>query len=82
VSLIVLPLILAALSRWAPRQRIVLGIFGLLLVLAISAQVLLGVLLQFDGATGPLYRFSPPDKGSAQLTPAQGEGSTLSRSSV
>ena len=65
LSLLTLTLLLAALSRWAPQQKTVLAIFASLLVLAIAAQVWLGVLLQFDGGDGPLYRFSPPDKSSA-----------------
>ena len=85
VSLIVLPLVLAALARWAPRQKSVLAVFASLLVLAIAFQVFLGVLLQFDGGSGPIYRWSNPtekkDKDSASAMPAQ-SGSTLSRSSV
>ena len=81
ISLIVLPLVLAALSRWAPRQKSALGVFAALLVLAIAAQVLLGILLTFDGMNGPLYRFAPPDKDSASVAPAQ-DGLTFSRSSV
>jgi uncharacterized membrane protein len=65
VTLLVLTLLLAALSRWAPQQRTVLAIFASLLVLAIAAQVWLGVLLQFDGGDGPLYRFTPAGKISA-----------------
>lgn len=85
LSLIVLPLVLAALARWAPRQRSVLAIFAGLLVLAIAAQVFLGVLLQFDGGSGPLYRFSRPaektDKDSASVLPDRA-GSTSARSSA
>jgi uncharacterized membrane protein len=81
ISLILLPLLLAAFSRWAPRQKIVLAVFASLLVLVVSAQVFLGVLLTFDGGSGPLYRFAPPDKDSAAVAPAQ-FGSTFSRSSV
>ena len=59
LSLIVLTLILAALSQWSPRNKAVLGLFALLLVLVISAQTWLGILLQFEGSEGPLLRFSP-----------------------
>jgi uncharacterized membrane protein len=83
VSLLVLPLLLAALSRLAPQQKTMLAIFGLLLVLAMAAQVWLGVLLTFDGADpkAPLLRFTPPDKDSASLVSPQ-DGSTFSTSSV
>ena len=36
-------------------------------MLAIAAQVWLGVLLQFDGMEGPLTRFSP-EKSAAAIT--------------
>lgn len=56
--LVILTLVLAALARWASQQKTVLTIFSALLVLAIAFQVWLGILLQFDGGDGPLYRFS------------------------
>jgi hypothetical protein len=47
-ALVVLPLFLAVLARVARRSRGTAGVFSLLLVLAMGAQVWLGVLLLFD----------------------------------
>jgi uncharacterized membrane protein len=66
--LVILTLLLAALARWASQQKTVLTIFAALLVLAIALQVWLGILLQFDGGDGPLYRFSnQKDSTSASI---------------
>ena len=62
-SILVLVLILALLTRFAPRSRVFLSGFALLLVLVMAAQVWLGVLLIFDGGRGPLARF----KNSAEV---------------
>jgi uncharacterized membrane protein len=56
-SILVLVLILALLTRFAPRSRVLLSAFAFLLVLVMAAQVWLGVLLIFDGDRGPLARF-------------------------
>jgi heme A synthase len=55
---ILLPLLLAAVGRWAPKQKIALIVLTTLLVLAIAAQVWLGVLLLFDTPVGPVVRFN------------------------
>lgn len=59
-SILVLVLILALLTRFAPRSRIFLFAFSLLLVLVMAAQAWLGVVLTFDGGSGPLARFKNP----------------------
>jgi uncharacterized membrane protein len=56
-SILLLMLILALLTRFLPRSRVLLGLFSLLLVAVMAAQVWLGVLLTFDGGRGPLARF-------------------------
>jgi uncharacterized membrane protein len=56
-SILVLVLILAALTRFAPRGRVLLSGFSLLLVLCMAAQVWVGVLMLFDEDRGPLSRF-------------------------
>lgn len=56
-AIIVLPLILAMLARWAPRQKIVLGLFVVLLLLAIAAQIWLGTLMTLDTPAGSIFRF-------------------------
>jgi len=57
-SLIGLPLIMAGLSRWAPRQKILLALCTLLLIGVIAAQVWIGVLLLFDGTSGTILHFN------------------------
>ena len=56
-SILVLTLILALITRFAPRSRFILGVFGVLLVAAMAGQVWLGVLLTFDGDHGSLSKF-------------------------
>jgi len=64
-SILVLTLILALLTRFAPRSRVFLGAFAFLLVLVMAAQIWLGVLLIFDGDHGPLARFKNPAEAAA-----------------
>jgi uncharacterized membrane protein len=53
-SILVLCLVLALLTRFAPRSRVILSFFSVLLVGVMAVQVWLGVLLLFDGGQGPL----------------------------
>jgi uncharacterized membrane protein len=74
-SIIVLPLLMALLSRIARRSRAILGLFSLLLVAALAAQVWLGILLMFDQAkvspdAGPWYRFQKPAASIAATQPS------------
>jgi uncharacterized membrane protein len=56
-SIVVLSLILAMITRWGPRRKVMLSIFAALLVLCLAAQVWLGVLMLFDTNGGSLiYR--------------------------
>jgi heme A synthase len=57
-ALIVLPLLLAIFARFAPKQKWLLTVCTTLLVLALAAQVWLGVLLLFDGPGGTIFRFA------------------------
>lgn len=59
-ALLVLPLILALVARFARRSKALLWIFGLLLIIALGVQVWLGVLLLFDTPTGDIYQFNQP----------------------
>jgi hypothetical protein len=52
ISIVVLPLILAMLAKWAPQRRLPLTLVAILLVAAIGIQVWLGVLMLFDGPAG------------------------------
>ncbi len=56
-TLIVLPLILAGVGKWAPKNKLLLGSLALVLLLAILAQLWIGLLLSFDGSAGGLTRF-------------------------
>ena len=47
-AIIVLPLFMMLLARFARRSRAMVGLFGMLLVLALAAQVWVGALLMFD----------------------------------
>lgn len=58
VTIVVLTLILAILARWGKRNKVMLTIFALLMVVAIAAQVWLGVLMMFDTTSGSLTRFN------------------------
>jgi hypothetical protein len=58
VSIVVLLLLGATLTRTAPRHRGLTVIFMLLGVLAIAGQIWMGVLLLFDSEIGPMTRFN------------------------
>ena len=53
-SILVLTLFLAIFSRFAGRSKLLLWLFGSLLVIALAAQLWLGLLLILTGADGPL----------------------------
>ncbi|MBV8780227.1 MAG: hypothetical protein JO353_02410 [Phycisphaerae bacterium] len=57
VLIVALPVLLAIISRYMPRSRLLLPATILLLLLAIAGQIWLGVLLIFDGNAGPVSRF-------------------------
>jgi hypothetical protein len=57
-AIVVLPLVLAMLARWAPRAKWLLIPVSLLLVVAVAFQVWVGVLLLFDSPEGPVNRFN------------------------
>ncbi len=58
--IILVPLVLAVLARFAPRQRLLLAAATLVLTAAVAAQVWLGVLLMYDTPDGPINGFNPP----------------------
>jgi uncharacterized membrane protein len=57
-AIVVLPIILALLARFAPREKIILSLVTMCLVFAIAAQVWLGILLLFDTSDGPINHFN------------------------
>jgi uncharacterized membrane protein len=71
-SIVVLTVLLALLTRFAPKSRVFLSAFAFLLVLVMAVQIWLGVLLTFDGGRGPLARFKTDAEANApeQETPS------------
>jgi hypothetical protein len=59
-AIVVLPIVLALLVRFAPRERIILSIVTFLLIVAVGLQVWFGILLWLDTSTGPLTNYNPP----------------------
>lgn len=65
-GIIVLPLLMSALALWAPRQKALLALGSLLLVLLVAAQIWFGILLMYDQPehdhddASPFYRFRQP----------------------
>jgi hypothetical protein len=59
-AIVILPLILAGLARFAPRQKILLSIFTLILAAAVSVQIWVGVLMLYDTDQGKLLYWNPP----------------------
>jgi hypothetical protein len=57
-AIVLMPLLLALLSRVAPRRRGLLTIASLILFAAIAIQVWLGTLLMWDTIEGPATRFN------------------------
>ncbi len=57
-ALVLLPLIMAGLAKWAPRRKLVLSIFTALLIVVIAAQLWMGVLLLYDGSVGRVTGFN------------------------
>lgn len=70
-SIIVLSLILAGIARWSRRSSAVLSVFTMLLILAVAAQIWMGVLLTFDGMANrskTWYRFQTGTSIAAPAT--------------
>jgi uncharacterized membrane protein len=56
-SLLILIFAMALLTRFSPRSRVILSGLSLLLVLAMAAQIWIGLSLLFDGGRGALAHF-------------------------
>ena len=76
VALVVLPLILALGVRFGPRRRVIVGLLCAVILVLLASEIWLGVLLLHDSASGPLYRFQPPDQ-SLLLPAPQGPAAQL-----
>src|SRR5207237_5821015 len=64
IAIVVVPLLLALVTRVSRRPKVMLTLLGLVLVAAVSAQVWLGVLLMLDTERGSAYRFNPAGEPS------------------
>lgn len=62
-SILLLTVLLAFFSLAARRMRWVVATLSLLLLLAISAEIWLGILLMYDGPKGSYKNFTPESKG-------------------
>jgi hypothetical protein len=69
-------LLLAVIARMAAGRRIVVGLFVLLLLVAVAAQVWLGSLLLFDTPSGSVWNFNSTAAPSTQPTQADEEPTT------
>ena len=58
VCIVVVPVLIAIITRLFPRGRKVLSLLALLLLAAIAGQIWLGVLLLNDSNAGPVTRFN------------------------
>jgi uncharacterized membrane protein len=55
--IVIMPLVLAALARFAPRRRFWLALCSFILITAVAAQIWLGTLLLYDTPDGPIAHF-------------------------
>lgn len=67
-TIIVLPLLLALMSRFGPRSRLVVGFFAMILIAAAAVQLWLGILLLLDSSDGPINHFNSIENVGKQLT--------------
>jgi uncharacterized membrane protein len=74
--ILLVPLLLALITRVARRPKALLGILSLVLLAAVALQVWLGVLLMFDTERGPITHFNRPGDtpATAPSTQAVAEG--------
>ena len=57
-AIVVVPLLLALITRVSRRPKVLLSLLSLVLLAAVALQVWLGVLLMFDTPDGPVARFN------------------------
>jgi uncharacterized membrane protein len=72
VTIVVVPLLLALVTRVSRRPKVMLTLLSLVLLAAVAGQVWLGVLLMLDTPHGSLYRFNAAEDGTGP--PASGPG--------
>lgn len=64
-SLIFLAMVLGLVMKIWPRRRLIMGMLCTLILIAVVAQSWIGILMLFDGNTGPVLRFNrlPANRG-------------------
>jgi uncharacterized membrane protein len=59
-TILLLTLVLGIIARWSPRKRLPLGLISGLLIVVMAGQVWFGILLLYDGGSGPWTHFKRP----------------------
>ena len=70
VTIVVVPLLLAIVTRVSRRPKVSVTLLGMLLLVAVAAQVWLGTLLMLDTPTGSVTRFNSGEEASPASAPA------------
>jgi uncharacterized membrane protein len=71
VGIVVLALLLIPTAHWGV-SRLLPALLSLLILVIIAAQIGVGILMLYDGDSGPLMHFTPPSATSPPATVAQG----------
>ncbi|QOV91162.1 DUF2231 domain-containing protein [Humisphaera borealis] len=66
LAIIVLPLLMAALARWAPRRKWILSMLSVVLVAVLGVQIWLGILMTLDTPAGSILKFNPAEVTTAK----------------
>jgi len=70
-GVVVVALLLIPAANWG-TGRLLAGTLSLLILLILAAQIGVGILMLYDGDSGPLMHFTPPAAASPPATVAQG----------
>jgi uncharacterized membrane protein len=68
VVIVLTPLVLAGLARFATRRRFLLSLFTLILLVAVAAQIWFGVLLLYDTPAGSIMKFRTTEGAAPAAT--------------
>ncbi|HTW93983.1 MAG TPA: DUF2231 domain-containing protein [Tepidisphaeraceae bacterium] len=64
-GILALGVIMLMISHWAARKKFLITLLSLLLLAMIAGQIGMGILLMYDGDSGPLTHFNPPTAATA-----------------
>jgi len=65
-GILLLSLAFIPIAHWMAKSRFLVAFLGLVLLLAIAAQISVGMLMLYDGDSGPLFHFTPAGASSAE----------------